>query len=183
MTKELGVCVFCGAQNDVPRKHIEAGKNFGAYLAGMGRRLVYGGGDCGIMGAVANSSIAHGGKVTGVFPRSLALIEKEHQNLDEIHIVDTMHERKQLMYEKSNVFVIFPGGCGTMDEFFEILTWAQIGIHEKEIIIFNHAGYWDPLIALLDNIVNKGFAKPVTREYYKVVDEYEDLLHLIDGIK
>lgn len=180
MTNKLGVCVFCGAQNSVPRKHLEAGKDFGAYLASTGRRLVYGGGDCGIMGAVANSTLKGGGEVTGVFPRSLAKIEKEHQELTEIHIVDTMHERKQLMYEKSDVFVIFPGGCGTMDEFFEILTWAQLKIHDKEIIIFNHDGYWDNLIALLNGIIDKGFAKPETREYYKVVEEYEDLLHLID---
>ncbi len=180
MTKELGVCVFCGAQDKVPQKYLDVGTKFGEWLAAKGRRLVYGGGDSGMMGRVANGVMDSGGYVTGVYPRDLEKIaEVEHKGLSEIHIVDTMHERKELMYSESDTFVIFPGGCGTMDEFFEILTWAQLQLHEKPIIIFNYDGYWDHLVALLHNIVDKGFAKPATREYYSVVDEYEDLIRMI----
>ena len=179
MNNKSRVCVFCGAQNAVPQKHLDVGKDLGAFLADNGNRLVYGGGDCGIMGATANATLDNGGEVTGVFPRWLDKFEKEHQGLTEIHVVDTMHERKQIMYENSDMFVILPGGCGTMDEFFEILTWAQLEVHAKPIIIFNHDGYWTPLVNLLDNIIEKGFAKPVTSDYYTVVETYDEMLEAI----
>jgi uncharacterized protein (TIGR00730 family) len=172
------ICVFCGAQNAVPKEHLEIGKEFGKRLAQADKRLVYGGGDCGVMGSVANATMAAGGAVTGVFPRSLHNIEKEHDGLTEIIVVDTMHERKQIMYQRSDAFIIFPGGFGTMDEMFEILTWKQLRLHDKPVIIFNHLGYWDHLIALMDNIITTGFARPETREIYTVVHEFDELLEL-----
>ncbi len=179
MTKtqlETSICVFCGAQNAVPATHLEAGKAFGKEMAARNWGLVYGGGDCGVMGAVANSVLEHNGWVTGVFPENLRQIEEEHQHLSETLIVEDMHSRKQLMYKRSDSFVIFPGGFGTMDETFEILTWRQIGLHSKPVIIFNHEGYWDHLVKLFDNIIATGFATPDTRQIYEVVDSMDALL-------
>lgn len=170
------VCVFCGAQNAVPQAHLDVGKKLGAELAKSNKKLVYGGGDCGVMGAVANAVMDDGGFVTGVFPRSLRNIEIEHTGLNEIVLVDTMHERKQIMYQRSDIFLIFPGGCGTMDEMFEILTWKQLRLHDKPIVIFNHLGYWDHLVALLDNMMSTGFARPETRDLYEVITDFDALL-------
>lgn len=169
------VCVFCGAQNAVPKEHLDIATTLGEDLANAGRTLVYGGGDCGLMGRTANAALQAKGKVVGVFPRGLRRIEVEHQGLSEMFLVDTMHERKQIMYDQSDVFVILPGGCGTLDEMFEVITWRQIGIHDKPVIIFNHNGYWDHLIGLLNHMIDTGFARPETRKFYSVVNTYADL--------
>lgn len=170
------VCVFCGASNNAPKEHLEIGTTFGTMLAEKGIRLVYGGGDCGVMGTVANSVLRNGGKVTGVFPRSLKNIESEHASLTEIIMVESMHERKRIMFERSDAIVVLPGGFGTMDEMFEIITWKQLEFHTKPIVIFNHLNYWDPLVALMDNIISKGFARQETRDLYRVVDSIEGVL-------
>lgn len=175
------VCVFCGASNQAPKEHLDMGAELGKLMAHNGLSLVYGGGDCGIMGKVANAVMEEKGWVTGVFPESLRNIENEHLGLSEIVIVDTMHTRKELMYKKSDVFVILPGGFGTMDEMFEILTWKQLKLHNKPIIIFNHNGYWDHLVALMDNIINKGFARAENRALYKIVSTMDDLLAELTG--
>ena len=174
------VCVFCGAQNAVPQQHLDLAKKFGQDLAKNDRKLVYGGGDCGLMGAVANGALEEKGEVVGVFPRSLSRIEVEHQGLSKMYLVDTMHERKQIMYDHSSVFVILPGGFGTMDEMFEVITWKQIGVHNKPVVILNHEGYWNPLKELMENIIEKGFAKPHTREFYKYVDTHEELYNVLE---
>jgi uncharacterized protein (TIGR00730 family) len=163
------VCVFCGARNEVPQTHLDVGKAFGTMLAQRGVRLVYGGGDCGVMGAVANSVLRNKGLVTGVFPRSLKNLESEHASLSEIIMVESMHERKRIMFERSDAIVVLPGGFGTMDEMFEIITWKQLRFHEKPIVILNNEGYWDPLVTLMENIINNGFARPETRDLYSVV--------------
>ena len=162
------------------KKFIDIGTQFGELLAQKGITLVYGGGDCGIMGSIANATMKNGGHVTGVFPVSLRNIENEHQNLTEIIIVDTMHTRKQGMFERSDAFIVFPGGFGTMDEMFEILTWKQLKLHHKPIIIFNYEHYWDPLIALMKNIVDVGFAKPETAGYVVTVDRLEAILEVLN---
>lgn len=179
MSKKKAVCVFCGASNAVDKKFLDIGAEFGKLLAAREITLVYGGGDCGIMGAVANSTMKHKGHVTGVFPVSLRNIENEHQSLTEIIIVNTMHERKQLMFERSDAFIVFPGGFGTMDEMFEILTWKQLLLHNKEIVIFNYQGYWDPLIKLMHSIIENGFAKPETASYFHVVTELEQIIDVL----
>jgi len=179
MTPPKSVCVFCGASNNIPKKFLEIGATFGQLLASRGITLVYGGGDCGVMGAIANASLKSGGHVTGVFPISLRNIENEHQSLSEIIIVNTMHERKQCMFDRTDAFVVFPGGFGTMDEMFEILTWKQLLLHNKPVVIFNYQGYWDPLIALMKNIIETGFAKPETATYYHVVTEVEEILDIL----
>lgn len=169
------ICVFCGAQDTVPEVHLNVATQLGEAMAGASKTLVYGGGDCGLMGRTANAVMDGGGEVIGVFPRHMRALEKEHKGLSEIHLVDTMHERKQMMYDKSDAFLILPGGCGTMDEMFEILTWRQICLHEKPILIFNHQGYWDHLVALLGNIIANGFARPETKEMFEVVDTFDQL--------
>lgn len=180
MTKRKSLCVFCGASNNVPQKFLDVGAKFGELLAQHDITLIYGGGDCGVMGAVANATMQQGGHVTGIFPVSLRNIENEHRSLSEIIIVNTMHERKQLMFERSDAFVIFPGGFGTMDEMFEIITWKQLRIHQKPVVIFNFDAYWDPLVALMHNIIETGFAKPETTSYYQVVDRLEQILPALD---
>ena len=181
MSKIKSVCVFCGAQDKVPQAHLDAGTAFGKLLAERDITLVYGGGDCGIMGRVANASLKNKGKVIGVFPMSLKNLESEHQGLTEIIMVGTMHERKQIMFERSQAVVVLPGGFGTMDEMFEILTWKQLRLHNKPIVIFNHQGYWDPLVKLMDNIIGSGFATKETATYYKVVDTLEGIFDAMDG--
>ncbi len=173
------VCVFCGAQNAVPKQHLDMAREFGGDLAKNQIQLVYGGGDCGLMGAVANGALEQGGKVLGVFPRSLGRIEVEHQGLSEMHFVDSMHERKQIMYDNADTFVVLPGGFGTMDEMFEVITWRQIKIHEKDVIIYNHEGFWDPLIKLLDHMIDLRFAREETRTFYTVVNTKEELYALL----
>lgn len=180
MNNSKSVCVFCGASNDVDKKFLDIGAEFGELLAKRDTTLVYGGGDCGVMGAVANSTMKHGGHVTGVFPVSLRNIENEHQNLTEIIIVNTMHERKQNMFDRSDAFIVFPGGFGTMDEMFEIITWKQLLLHDKPVIIFNYQGYWDPLVKLMHNIIENGFAKAEVATFFHVVDELEEIMDVLE---
>ena len=182
LTTLRSVCVFCGAQNAVPKEHLEMAYQLGRDLAANGKQLVYGGGDCGLMGAVANGTLEAGGPAIGVFPRSLGRIEVEHKGLTTMHMVDTMHERKQIMYDNADVFVILPGGFGTLDEMFEVITWHQIGIHTKKVVIFNHLGYWNHLIALMDNIIETKFAKEINRTFYTVVNTKDELYALL-GMK
>ncbi len=177
---KLSVCVFCGAQNAVPQAYLEAGREFGKQLAENDIALVYGGGDCGVMGAVANAVLYNNGWVTGVFPENLRQLEQEHHALSKIIIVDSMHTRKEIMYRKSDMFVIFPGGFGTMDEMFEIITWRQLRLHHKPIIIFNQNGYWDHLVKLMENIIETGFARQETYSFYKVVHTLDELMEYIN---
>lgn len=178
--KEMkSVCVFCGAQNAVPEKHLAMARQLGEDMAAAGKQLVYGGGDCGLMGAVANGVLDKGGSVIGVFPRSLGRIEVEHRGVTIMHVVDSMHERKQVMYDHADVFVVLPGGFGTLDEMFEVITWRQIKIHEKLVVIYNHDGYWDHMIMLMEHMVNHGFARPETRQFYTVANTKEELYALL----
>ncbi len=181
MTEIKAVCVFCGARNEVPQTHLDVGKAFGTLLAARGIRLVYGGGDCGVMGAVANSVLKNKGLVTGVFPRSLKNLESEHASLSEIIMVESMHERKRIMFERSDAIVVLPGGFGTMDEMFEIITWKQLKFHEKPIVILNHEGYWNPLVELMESIINAGFARSETRSLYTVVDSIDAVIKQVNA--
>lgn len=174
------IAVFCGASNHVAETHLEIGQELGKEFADHNIRLVYGGGDCGVMGAIANSVMDHGGAVTGVFPKTLADLEDEHEGLTESIVVDTMHQRKEIMYKRSKAFIILPGGFGTMDEMFEIITWKQLRLHNKPIIVFNHNGYWNHLIALMDNIIAKNFAKKEVSTFYQVVDDMPSLMEAIE---
>ena len=180
MTYPKSVAVFCGASNNVSKSRLDVGKELGEEFAKHDIRLVYGGGDCGVMGAIANGTMDNGGQVTGVFPKTLKDMEDEHESLSEIIVVDTMHQRKEIMYKRSNAFVILPGGFGTMDEMFEIITWKQLRLHNKPIIIFNHKGYWNHLVSLMDNIIAKGFAKKEVHSFYEVVDDLPSLMEALE---
>lgn len=176
MTDIKAVCVFCGASNNVAATFLDVGKTFGELLVTNNIKLVYGGGDCGIMGAVANSVLKNKGYVTGVFPRSLKDLESEHASLSEIIMVESMHERKRIMFERSDAIVVLPGGFGTMDEMFEIITWKQLRFHQKKILILNHEGYWDKLISLMNNIIDVGFAREEVRSFYEVHNTPEGII-------
>ena len=158
------ICVFCGARPGAQPVYAEAARDLGVMLAGMGIGLVYGGGSVGLMGALADAALEAGGEVIGVIPRTLAGRELAHPRLTHLHVVESMHARKALMAQYADAFVALPGGFGTMDELFEIVTWAFLGIHHKPIAVVNTEGYFAPLAALCDHMVAQGFATPGQRD-------------------
>ncbi len=169
------VAVFCGASNNIAEEYLNEGRKLGKMIAKEGYHTVFGAGDCGLMGAVANSALDNGGTVTGVFPRILEGLEKEHATLTELIIVEDMHTRKHTMFEKSDAFIILPGGFGTMDETFEVITWKQLHTHNKPIILYNYKNFWKHWIELTDQFINLGFASKKTRTMYEIVDKLEDI--------
>ncbi|PWK82940.1 hypothetical protein C8D88_112191 [Lentzea atacamensis] len=166
----MRVCVFCGSSAGRVR-HMETAAGVGRVLAERGIEVVYGGGRIGTMGAVADGALNAGGSVVGVIPQHMIEWEIAHDGLAELHVVDTMHQRKALMADLSDAFVALPGGAGTMDELFEIWTWAQLGLHAKPIGLLNTGGFYDHLIALIDHMVAEGFLKAPYREMVLVDDE------------
>jgi uncharacterized protein (TIGR00730 family) len=157
------VCVFCGASPGNDPVYRQAAEALGALLARQGLVLVYGGGNVGLMGTVADAVLSAGGGVIGVIPGFLQSREVAHVGLSELHVVDSMHERKARMAELSDAFLVLPGGFGTFEEFFEILTWSQLGLHQKPIAFVNVKGYYDLLIRFLDSAVQAGFVSPAAR--------------------
>src|SRR2546421_2418842 len=151
------VCVFCGSRTGTAPVYAEEARRLGAALCRRGLGLVYGAGNIGLMGVLADAVLAHGGEVIGVIPRALVDKELAHAGLTQLHIVETMHQRKALMEQLADAFVALPGGYGTGDELFEILTWAQLHIHAKPIGLLNVAGYFDALLAWLNHTVAEGF--------------------------
>ncbi|SMB97881.1 conserved hypothetical protein [Hymenobacter roseosalivarius DSM 11622] len=157
------IAVYCGSSaglNDIYRQQAEI---MGQTLAERNMTLVYGGGRVGLMGAVADSALRHGGRVIGVIPDFLVEKEVEHRGLTELHIVKSMHERKLLMADLAEGFVAMPGGYGTLEELFEVLTWAQLGLHHKPVAVLNVDGYYDQLLALLDTMAGEGLLRPENR--------------------
>ncbi|MGI5861416.1 MAG: TIGR00730 family Rossman fold protein [Myxococcales bacterium] len=170
------ICVFCGSRSGVnPALRAAAGR-FGELLARKGLTLVFGGGSIGLMGAVADAVIAHGGEAVGVIPRGLKEREVGHNNLTRLHVVGSMHERKAKMASLADGFVALPGGMGTLDELCEIVTWAQLGIHGKPCGLLNVAGYWNGFLSFLDHAVAEGFLPPEHRGIIQVDDDPERLL-------
>ncbi len=153
------VCVFCGSSKGEDPQYAAAARAMGQALAANGIELVYGGGAVGLMGIVADAVMAAGGRVTGVIPRGLFRREVSHDAITQLHETATMHERKALMYELSDAFVAMPGGIGTMEELFETLTWAQLGLHAKPIGVLNVNGFYQPLLGLLEQMQRSGFVK------------------------
>ena len=153
------VCVFTGSSPGARPEYAAAAQQFGAEIAARGYELVYGGGRVGLMGVIADAVLASGGRVIGVIPENLVAKEIGHSGLTELRIVKSMHERKALMADLSDAFVAMPGGIGTMEEFFEVLTWAQLGLHAKPCGLLQVAGYFDALLALLDRAVQERFVK------------------------
>lgn len=169
------VCVFCGARDGDDPKYINEAVRFAKMLAAHKMQLVYGGGDCGLMGAIANAALDAGGEVFGVFPKFLNQYESEHKTLTKMILVEDMHTRKWTMFENSDAIVILPGGFGTLDEAFEVITWKQLRTHSKPIILFNQDGYWDKWVELTESIIAKKFAGESVREMYQVVDSIEGI--------
>lgn len=157
------VCVFCGSSAGTRPVYAEAARATGRLLAERGIGLVYGGGNVGLMGVVADAVLAAGGEVTGVIPRALVEREVGHRGLTTLHVVGTMHERKALMVDLSDGFVALPGGYGTLDELCETLTWSQLGIHARPCGVLNVDGYFDALLALFDHAVREGFVREAHR--------------------
>lgn len=170
------VCVFCGSNFGVEPLYAEAAEALGQLLVRRGMTLVYGGGKVGLMGSIADAVLSAGGEVIGVIPRALLLKEVAHERLTNLRIVDSMHERKALMADLADGFIALPGGYGTLDEFCEILTWTQLGLHQKPCGILNLGGYYDHLLGLLDHAVREGFLKPVHREILLADTDAERLL-------
>lgn len=170
------ICLFCGSSRRVHDRYLGLGRDFGSAVAALGLDLVYGGGRIGLMGAAADAALAAGGRVIGVIPRSLAHQEVAHSGLTELHLVDSMHERKALMADLSDGFAALPGGLGTLDEWFEIWTWAQLGFHHKPIGLLNFEGFFDPLLAQLDRMVEHGFVRPEHRALAVVAADTDALL-------
>jgi uncharacterized protein (TIGR00730 family) len=169
------VCVFCGSAAGANPVYAITARELGRELAERKLALVYGGGRVGLMGEVATAALASGGAVIGVIPHSLALKEVAQEDCTELVVVNTMHERKSLMADRADAFVALPGGYGTCDELFEILTWAQLGIHQKPVVILNVNGFFAPLLAWLDHIVIEGLLKPKHRELLLVADSVPEL--------
>jgi len=169
-------CVFCGSNPGGEPAYTEAAVSVGRLIASRGGQLVYGGGRVGLMGSVANAALEAGGEVIGVMPRSLVEKEIAHTGLTKLHIVESMHERKALMEKLSDAFLLLPGGFGSWDEFSEIVTWAQLGIHAKPCGILNVAGYYDPFLAQIDRAVAEGFVRPAHRNMVLVASDAGMLL-------
>jgi len=158
------ICVFCGASAGNRPAYAEAARSLAAMLAERDLTLIYGGGSIGVMGVLADAMLAGGGRVIGVLPEHLSRREVAHAGVTEMHIVGSMHERKALMARRADAFIALPGGLGTLEELFEVLTWSQLGLHSKPCALLNVDDYYDPLIAFLDGAVARGFVRPRHRE-------------------
>ncbi|CAA9470080.1 MAG: Lysine decarboxylase family [uncultured Rubrobacteraceae bacterium] len=175
------ICVFCGSSPGNDPAYAEAAQRLGRILAESETTLVYGGGHVGLMGVVADAALGAGGEVIGVMPRSLVDREIGHTGLSKLHVVRSMHERKAMMSELSDGFVALPGGNGTLEEFFEVLTWAQLGEHGKPCGLLNVVGYYGPLLKVFDQMVEKAFLRGAHRELVLVEEDPSVLLERFEG--
>ncbi|MFL5243070.1 MAG: TIGR00730 family Rossman fold protein [Gemmataceae bacterium] len=173
------LCVFCGSQAGKQPLYAQKARDFGSLLAQRGISLIYGAGNIGLMGVLADAVLQAKGEVIGVIPKSLVDREVAHAGLTELHIVNTMHERKALMADRADGFAALPGGYGTADEFFEILTWAQLGLHAKPIGLLNIAGYFDSLLEWLNHMIREGFLKPKHYRLLQIANQGEQLLDML----
>jgi uncharacterized protein (TIGR00730 family) len=173
------LCVFTGSRPGNRPEYAEAARELGTAIARRGMGLVYGGANVGVMREIADAALAAGGEVIGVIPRALVEREVAHRGLTELRVVETMHVRKATMEELSDGFIALPGGFGTLDELFEILTWAQLGLHAKPIGLLNVAGFFDPLLTWIEHCVSEGFLPPEHREMLLVSGNSEELLEML----
>ena len=174
------LCVFTGAATGTDPRFVAAADQLGQILASRNLGLVYGGGKSGLMGKIADAVIAAQGHATGIIPKFLDNVEIAHRGLDDLRVIDTMHERKNMMYETSDGFIIMPGGLGTLDETMEIITWRQLGLHRKPIIIVNLYGYWDHMLMLFQNIIDEGFMHHGHTGHFEHVDDMDALADRLD---
>lgn len=169
------VCVFCGSSNGRDPKFVELATAVGSLMGENGWGLVYGGGKVGLMGAVANAVLAKKQDVIGVIPKTLVSAEVAHTGVTTLHVVGSMHERKKMMYDLSDAFLIIPGGMGTLDEMFEIITWAQLKFHQKPIYLLNEFGFYNSLIEFVNHSSQQGFIKPEHLQLFKTLNNIEEL--------
>ncbi len=172
----ISVCVFCGSRYGVDPRHRVAAARLGELLGAAGARLIYGGGHVGLMGAVADAAMAAGGEVLGLIPAHLLEREVGHRAITELIVTEDMFERKRQMIERADAFVILPGGLGTLDELLEVITLRQLACHDKPIVLINLGGFWDPFVALVDRVIDKGFAGPGSRTLYRIVNSVDEAL-------
>jgi uncharacterized protein (TIGR00730 family) len=181
MTSVKTVCVYCGSAGAVDPAFRDAATALGKLIADAGMDLVYGGGRVGLMGLVADGVMANGGRVTGIIPEFLDKYEVGHTGLSELIVVDTMHTRKKLMMDRADAFVVLPGGFGTLEELFEVLTWKQLRLHDKPILLLDlpgtdGRGFWQPLTALLGHLIAEKFAKPEMAALWQIVNSLDGVL-------
>ena len=176
---KLSICVYCGSRFGAQPAYKAAAQALGQAIGERGWQLVYGGGKVGLMGTVADATLAAGGRVVGIIPDSLKRLEVEHTGLQELHVVPTMHVRKQMMAERADLFIALPGGIGTLEELYEVWTWRQLGYHDQPIGLVNTAGYYDRLLAFMAHSVEQGFLSPPQNSVLQVgADPVELLLRL-----
>lgn len=176
----MNICVYCGSSLGNDPEIPKQAHKFGKIMAGNGHRLIYGGAAIGIMGTLADAVMQHGGEVIGVMPRNLFKKEVGHQGITKLIEVNDMHERKSTMAELADAFVALPGGFGTLEELFEIITWNQIGIFSKPVTIFNYNGFYNSLVDMIDGAVTAGFIRPENREIFSVAETAEDCFRLCE---
>jgi hypothetical protein len=177
------ICVFCGSNTGTNPAYLQAAEKVGVFLAERNIELVYGGGRVGLMGKIADTVLAAGGRVIGVIPESLAIKEVAHQSLTELRVVDSMHERKAMMAELADGFIALPGGFGTFEEFCEIVTWAQLGIHRKPCALLNVEGFYDNLLAMFDAATAENFIAGDHRRLVLSGDNIEKLYELMTNFR
>jgi len=182
MANIKSLCVYCGSSDRGSPAHHDAALRLGSTMAKAGIRLVYGGGRIGMMGRIADAVMDSGGEVIGIIPQFLEQVEVGHSGVTQLIVTENMHDRKQKMAEMSDAFLIMPGGLGTLEETFEILTWKQLGLHEKPVIIADIGGYWRHLTNLIDHMIAENYAKPENRALFQVIDNIEELLPALSAM-
>lgn len=175
----MNVAIYCGSQTGKDKIFFEKAKELGEQLAKASIGIVYGGSNVGLMGAVADAALAHNGKVIGIMPKHLQKREIAHLHLTEIHFVESMHARKKKMIDLSNAFIALPGGCGTLDEYFEVFTWAQIGLHTNPVILYNINGFYDAIILHFKKMFEEGFIREEQRGILQVATTPEEILSIL----
>lgn len=182
MPKIRSLCVYCSASARVAQVHRDAAASLGRLLAEAKIRLVFGGGRVGLMGILADAALTAGGEVVGIIPEHLVRLEVGHSGTTELLVVESMHERKQKMADLSDGFAVLPGGLGTLDETFEIVTWKQLRLHDKPIVLVDVADYWKPLVGMVEHMIKEGFVQPAHRRLFGVVDKVEDVIPALEAM-
>lgn len=180
MTLIKSICVYCGSARGRSPRYVAAAKELGEAMAERSIRLVYGGARIGMMGEVADAVMKNGGEVIGVIPEHLQTTEVGHSGITELKVVESMHVRKKLMFDLSDGFAVLPGGYGTLDELFEIITWRMLKLHDKPVVVLNIDGYWDQFQKLIDQLIDEGFARPDSRQYFSVVNSVGRMFDLLE---
>lgn len=181
MRRISSICVYCGSRYGVQPIYKDTARQLGREIAKRGKRLVYGGGKVGLMGVLADAALSTGGEVIGIIPKFLEKLEVGHRGLSKLHVVENMHDRKKMMYELSDCIVVLPGGIGTLDETFEMLTWRQLQVHSKPIIILDDNGFWRPLQDMLEAIVKAGFADRKIFDLFSIVSTIDDIFAILSN--